>query len=414
MKETYITGIDIGSSAIRIVIGQPSSEDGKQLQVIAAASEVSEGINRGSVSQSDEASRCLTAALEKAERIIGAQIEGAAVGISGPHIVTQPSRGIVAIGKVNGEITRHDVERAIEAARTIATPANYEILHVIPRRSIIDGQIAVKDPIGMMGTRLEVDALVVQGFASEIRNFTKTVYRTGLEIDDLVFSPIAAGDALLTHKQKELGVALITIGAATTSVLVYEEGEIIHSVVLPIGSDHVTNDIAIGLRISIDAAERIKHEFIDFSGKESNKKNDRVFDADADGEQLKVSAKAVAHIIEARMEEIFDTVELELKKIGRSGVLPAGVVLTGGGSKLAGIIDLAKKNLRLPASYASIKGISNPSDDALFDQSFTTAASLALWSLRLRGSSLQSSPFLGDAAHTAGDRVKKWIKSLLP
>ncbi|MBI4273009.1 cell division protein FtsA [Candidatus Uhrbacteria bacterium] len=415
MKETIITGLDVGSTAVRIVVGQAFSEGAEhKLQILGAAEHPAQGIHRGSITSIDEAATSISACIEKAERMAGVPIESAWVGISGAHIVSQTTRGVVAVGKINGEIAKSDVERALEAARTIAVPPNHEILHVIPRSSIIDGQISTKDPIGMTGSRLEVDALVVQGFSSEIRNFTKCVYRSGLEIDDIVFTILATAEAVLSNKQKELGVTLINIGGSTTSIIVYEEGEILHTAVLPMGSDHITSDIAIGLRISIDVAEKIKIEYASFGAKENIKKDILLEEIDA-SEQGTVSLKYVSQIIEARVEEIFEKIEHELKKIGRSGILPGGAILTGGGSKLSGIIDIAKKRLKLPVAYANVKSILNVID-RVYDQTFIPAVSVALWGMtseqqksrQVRGFISMDSPF------DLRNRVKKLFKSLLP
>lgn len=419
-KETIITGLDIGSTAIRAVVGQMFSDGGeKKLQIIGAAEHQSEGVNKGSITAIEPAIASITACLEKAERMSGTPIESAWVGISGTHIVSQNSRGVVAIGRVNGEISRADVERAVEAARAIATPANYEILHVMPRGAIIDGQIAIKDPTGMTGTRLEVDTLIIQGFSSEIRNFTKCIYRTGLEIDDLIFSILATADAVLSNKQKELGACLVNIGGATTSIVVYEDGDVIHTVVLPVGSDHITCDIAIGLRVSIDVAEKIKRDYASSHATTGDEHKTRGKDFDLSEfdafEEGAVSRKYVNHIIDARVDEIFDKLHLELKKIGRDGMLPAGVILTGGGSKLAGIVDNAKKRLKLPAAVATVKNVINPIEK-VYDQCFTTAVSLCYWGLATHQHRLKNAnfPFHVEPQFDPRSRVKKWFRSLLP
>lgn len=415
MKDTILTGIDIGSTAIRIVVGQMYSDGGeRRIQLIGAAEHPTEGITRGSITDIDSAAQSIISCLEKAERMTGVPIDSAWVGITSSHIISQISRGIVAVGKVNGEIGKQDVERAIEAARAIATPANYEILHVIPRRATIDGQMTIKDPIGMVGTRLEVDTIIIQAFASEVRNITKCLYKTGLDIEDLIYSILAAAESTLTHKQKELGVVLINVGGSTTSLVVYEEGEILHTAVLPVGSNHVTADIAIGLRISPDMAEQIKIEYGCVS-KDTQKKGDIQFSDIDPNEQGSVPLKYVSHIIEARIEEIFDKVEEELKKIGRDGVLPAGIVITGGGSKLPGITDMAKKRLKLAATLATLRNVNNPIEK-IYDQSFTTAVGLVLWGF---GSAQQRSkqghfPFSIDQSSEIPSRVKKWFRSLLP
>lgn len=416
MKESIITGLDVGSSAIRIVVGQMFSDAGeKKLQIIGAAEHPSEGITRGTISSIDNAVQSIAQCLEKAERMSGVPIDNAWVGIGGVHITCQSSKGVVAVGKVNGEISRQDVERAVEAARAIATPANYEIVHVIPRSATIDGQITIKDAVGMTGTRLEVDTLIVQGFASEIRNFTKCIYRTGLEIDDLIFSILAAADAVLTNKQKNIGVVLVNIGGATTSLVVFEEGEILHTAVIPVGSDHISADIAIGLQVSIDIAEKIKRDYGNVEPKDSGRKGEIDLASIDSQEEGSFSLKYVSQIIEARVEEILDKVEIELKKIGRSGILPGGIVLTGGGSKLSGMLDIAKKRLKLPASGAIVKNVINPIEK-VFDQSFTTAVGLAYWGLAAHQQKNKSTNFIMnfDSSHELPGRVKKWFRTLLP
>ncbi len=415
IKETIITGLDVGSTVVRIVVGQVFSEGAEyKLQVLGAAEHPAEGVHRGSITSIDDAAASISACLEKAERMSGVPVESVYVGISGTHIVSQTTRGVVAVGKINGEIAKSDVERALDSARTIAVPPNHEILHVIPRSSIIDGQISTKDPIGMTGSRLEVDALVVQGFSSEIRNFTKCIYRSGLEIEDIVFTILATAEAVLSNKQKELGVILINIGGSTTSMIVYEEGEILHTAVIPMGSDHITSDITIGLCISIDIAEKIKLEYGSFSQKDNQKRDIQLADLDA-SEHGSVSIKYVSQIIEARVEEIFEKIEHELKKIGRNGILPGGAILTGGGSKLHGIVDIAKKRLKLPVSYANVKNIVNVID-RVHDQTFVPVISIALWGLSLQQQkSRQTHGFfpLG-TQFDLRNRVKKLFNSLLP
>lgn len=415
MKDTILTGLDIGSTTIRIVVGQMYSDGGeRRIQLIGAAEHPTEGITRGSITDIDDAAQSIISCLEKAERMTGVPIDSAWIGISSSHIVSQISRGIVAVGKVNGEISKQDVERAVEAARAIATPANYEILHVIPRRATIDGQMTIKDPIGMMGTRLEVDTMIIQAFASEVRNITKCLYKTGLDVEDLVYSILATAESTLTNKQKELGVALINIGGSSTTLVVFEEGEILHTAVIPVGSNHFTADIAIGLRISPDIAEKIKIEYGCVS-KELQKKADiQLSDFDAQ-EQGNVPLKFISHVIEARVDELFEKIEDELKKIGRDGVLPAGVVLTGGGSKLTGIVDIARHKLKLAASLATLKNVNNPIEK-IYDQSFTTAVGLVLWGFDITQQRTKQShfPFHIDQSSEIQNRVKKWFRSLLP
>ncbi|MEK7108399.1 MAG: cell division protein FtsA, partial [Patescibacteria group bacterium] len=254
-----LTGVDVGSSMIRIVVGQrQSGERAAGLTILGAVEVPSQGISKGSVTSIDDAVASISKCLEHAERMTGQPLQSAWVGLGGTHVIAQESKGVVGVARSDGEIREEDVERAIQAARTVATPSNHEILHVIPKCYTVDGQRGVKDPVGMTGIRLEVDALIIQWLTSQIKNITKAVYRTGLNIDDLVFSILATGEAVLSQKQKELGSVVVNIGAQTTSIIVYEEGDVTHVAVLAVGADHITSDIAIGLRTSIDVAEKIK------------------------------------------------------------------------------------------------------------------------------------------------------------
>src|SRR3989338_6563300 len=259
MTEEIYTGLDVGSHAVRVAVGKlvPSADGREQMHIIGAVEVSSSGVNKGTITNLEDAVSSISRSLEQAERITGVPISSAWVGISGGHILSQESRGVIGVGKSDGEIREEDVERAIEAARTVATPTNYEIIHVIPKSFVVDGQRGIKDPVGMNGIRLEVDALIIQGLGSQIKNMTKAVYRTGLDIEDLVFSILATAESVISERQKELGVCVVNIGASTTSLVVFEEGDILHTAVLPIGSDHITSDIAIGLRTSIDVRSPI-------------------------------------------------------------------------------------------------------------------------------------------------------------
>jgi cell division protein FtsA len=206
----------------------------------------------------EDAVTAISKALEKAERMTGIALNSAWVAIAGQSILVQESRGVIGVSRPQGEIAEDDVERAMEAARTVATPSNYDILHVIPKSFTVDGQRGVKDPVGMNGIRLEVDAVIIEALSSHIKNLTKSVYRTGLDIDDLVYAPLGTAEAVLSQRQRDLGVCVVNMGSATTSLAIFEEGDLLHTAVLPVGGDHVTNDIAIGLRTSIDIAEKVR------------------------------------------------------------------------------------------------------------------------------------------------------------
>lgn len=387
-EASLVAGLDIGSSAVRIAVGQRSLKPENPPHIVGVAEVPSAGISRGVITGIDDAVSSISSCVEKTERIAGVSIEHVWVGISGNHIASQESRGVVAVAKPNGEISEADVERAIEAARTVATPPNYEILHVIPKSFTVDGQAGIRDPLGMTGVRLEVETQIIQGLSAQMKNLTKAIFRTGLDVDDLVLAVLATAEAVLTPRSKQLGAAVINIGGSTTSLAVYEEGDILHTAILPVGSEHVTSDIAIGLRISIDAAEKIKLESGTALPKEVSRREEIDLGESGAG-NAPVSKRYVGEIIEARVEEIFDKVDAELKKAGRSGMLPAGVLLTGGGSKLAGMTEVAKRKLRLPAALGLPVGVTSTVDKAN-DVTFTTAIGLVLWGNQMlmhRGSS---------------------------
>ncbi|MFA5024375.1 MAG: cell division protein FtsA [Patescibacteria group bacterium] len=387
MKDNIIAGLDIGSTSIRLVIGQRiPGPTGDELQIIGAVSMPTAGVSRGIVNSIEETTSSISACLEKAERLVGVPITRVWVGINDPHIKCERSKGVVAVGRSDGEIGENDVNRAIEAARALAVPVNYEILHVIPIKFGVDNQTDVKDPIGMNGIRLEVETLIVQGLSTQIKNLTKAIYRTGLEIEDLVLGPLAASEAVLSSKQKELGVSLINLGSSTTSLAVYEERNLIHTAILPIGAEHITADIAIGLRCPINLAERIKREYgssvpEDFDKKEEIDVSELVKEEEINDDISLISRKYVAEIINARVEEIFDKVDNEFKRIDRSGMLPAGVIFVGGGAQLDGLVESAKKKLRLPAAIGQAKNI-NVVIDKVRNPEFLTALGLVIWGSR--------------------------------
>ena len=413
--ENIITGLDIGSSYIRAVVLRTSGEDGN-IEIIGAAEKQSQGISKGMVTDIEDAVSSISEVLEQLERMTGYPVESAVVGISGTHIKTLESKGVVAVARADKEITEEDVERAIEAAQAVATPPNHEILHVIPRDFTVDNQTGVKDPVGMNGVRLEVSTQIIIGLSSQIKNLTKSIYRTGVDINDLVFGVLASSESILEKKQKELGVALVNIGSHITTLIVYEEGDILHTAVLPLGSNHVTSDIAIGLRTSVEAAEVIKLEVAKASCKKIGKRDeiDLAKFSDRENERTMVSVKQICDISEARAEEIFSLVDRELKIINRSGLLPSGIVLTGGGSKLEGLVAMAKDKLKLPVVLGKPYDIADNAIDKVNDPGYSTALGLALWGshsgYKRSKFNLPSFSSVDDAV----DKMKDWFKTLLP
>ncbi|MBU4315152.1 cell division protein FtsA [Patescibacteria group bacterium] len=417
MAEEIITGLDVGSSMIRVVVGQivPDDQGKPQLHITGAVAVPSQGVHKGAISSMEDAVSSISKALERAERMTGTAVNGAWVSIAGHNIFVQESHGVIGVSThADAEIREEDVERVIEAARTVATPSNYEILHVVPKSFTVDGQHGIKDPVGMSGVRLEVDAVIIQTLSSQIKNITKTIYRTGLNIDDLVFTPLATAEAVLTPRQKELGACVIDIGAATTSMVVFEEGDILHTAVLPVGGDHITNDIAIGLRTSLEVADRVKKEIGNAVPDDVDRKGQFQLSDFGSEEQEPVKQRFVAEIIEARVEELFENIDDELRKIDRSGMLPVGVILTGSTMHLPGIAEVAKRVLRLPSTIGKPIGVSSVIDEVQ-DCAYATAVGLTLWGFAIRSAHGKGFSFLNiKGVNQIADQLRKWMKSLIP
>jgi cell division protein FtsA len=414
-KEHIFVGLDIGSSTIRVVVGKQESELGTP-SIIGVGESQSAGIRRGVIVDIDEAVSSISEALEKAERMTGLTIDHAVVSVGGAQITSQESHGVIAVARADGEITESDVVRVVDASQAISIPANREILHVIPKNFTVDGQTGIKDPVGMSGIRLEVDTQIIQASVPFIKNLTKCIMQAGLEIDDLVLAPLAAAQAVLTKKQKELGVALIDLGGGTTGLIVFEEGDLIASTILPVGSMHITNDLAIGLRTSVETAEKVKLQYGQAQIREVKKDQDIDLSKIDKQEEGRVGTKHVAEIIEARMEETFDLVNKELKRLNKDGQLPAGVILTGGGAKLPGVVELAKKQLRLPVTIG-LPGSVTTVIDRVDDPSYATAVGLVLWANEfLLGSTNRTVNKFAKTVleNDTVNNMRKWFKSFLP
>ncbi|MBT3349581.1 cell division protein FtsA [bacterium] len=363
-----ITALDIGSSKIRAVVGVV--EDKKSMiNVIGVGTSPSAGMRKGVVSDLDEAVANITTALEEAERMSGEAIHRAFISFSGPSLETYDSKGVIAIGGANSEISEVDVDRVLDAARTVSLPANREILRIIPKSFTVDSQRHVRYPVGMSGIRLEVEAHIIAGQTAAVKNLEKCLYQAGVDIEDIVPSQLACAEAILDKRQKELGVILVEIGASSTNLAVFEEGTVIYSCILPIGGEHVTNDLAIGARAAIDTAEKIKIEYGSCLPQEINEREQIDLSQISKSDTHSVDKKHAASVIEARYQEIFLMIHDELIKIGRAGMLPAGAVLCGAAVKTPGIVDLARNTLGLPVQLGfpkEIEGIADRVDDPGF------------------------------------------------
>jgi len=415
-KGNIIVGIDIGSTSIKTVIAQYFS-DVEIPRIIGVGTAPSSGIRKGMISDIEEVVKNINESVEKAERMAGFTVKNANINIGGTEISFQDSRGVIAVGRADGEVTEDDIERVIAEAQNVILPLNKETIYVIPKNYRLDDQENIKDPLGMKGVRLEMSALVIECSSSQVKNLTKCVHQSGIDINEIILEPLAASASVLGKKQKELGVILINIGGGTTGISVFEDGDLLHTAVLPIGAGHITNDIAIGLRTSIDVAEKVKVEFGSAVPGEIGKKEEIDLSQVDSHESGLVSRFHVSEIIEARLEEIFTMVNKELKNIGKAGLLPAGAVITGGGANLPQIVDLAKNVLGLPAQVGfpiSLGGIMNKVDDP----SFSTAIGLVIWNeeQKLNSKSGAKKTF-GNISNTTGEtikKMKKWMEKFLP
>src|SRR3989338_8019090 len=415
-SDQVLVGLDIGTPPVRVVVGK-REPDGAPPSIIGVGEAPSSGIRRGVIVDIEEAVSSISTALEKAERMTGIPTEHAAVSVNGAHISSIESHGVIAIARADGEITENDVVRVIDASQAIQIPTNREILHVIPKAFVVDGQAGIKDPVGMTGIRLEVDSQIIEASIPFVKNLTKCVMQAGVDIDDLVLAPLAAAQAVLTKRQKELGVVQIDLGGGTTGVVVFEESDLLRTTILPVGCDHITNDVAIGLRTSVDVAERIKLEYGHAIPSAVRKEEEINLAKINKAEEGRVSRHQLAVIIQARLEEIFSLVNKELKSIGRDGQLPAGAILTGGGTKLPGVVELAKKELRLPVQIGFPQNMSTIID-RVDDPAYATAIGLVLWSneyLGSRSGMAGVSRFAKQVLQNASiERVRKFFKQFLP
>lgn len=406
-KEKIITGIDIGSHLTKVAITK-RKKDGALLQVLGIGTAPAFGMRKGVIVNINEAAQSIKTAIAEAERVSGYRAKNIIVNLDGSHILSKISKGVVAVSRADQEISVDDVNRVVEAAQAVSLPSNKEILHVLPREFIIDGEGDIKEPVGMRGVRLELNALIVECSTPVLKNIEKCLGIIGLDADAIVLSPLAASYAVLTKRQKELGSAVLDIGGATSGLAVYENGDVIYSQILPVGSAHITNDIAIGLRTNIDTAEKIKLDYGCCAPGGISKKE--VLDLEKVGPDAPAQAakKELVEIIEARLEEIFDLANKELKKIGKQE-LPAGVILCGGGVKLPGIVGLAKKSLKLPVQIGvplEVEGLVDRVEDPLY----ATAIGLIKWNLDAQGAIKAKYKNQGGLAA----KIKKFFNTLMP
>lgn len=405
-KEEIYVGLDIGSFKITTVVGKPNTEG--SLDIIGVGVSHTTGVRKGIVNEIEETVSGISESIELAERMAGIDLGSVTVNINGSHISSINSKGAVAVGRADQEVTFEDTLRVEEAAQAVQISTNKDILHVMPRIYSVDGQEGVKDPVGMNGVRLEGEVHIIAVSQAAVKNLKKCLSQAGIAIEDIIVSPMAAAKAVSGKREKELGCVVLDIGASTTGMVVFEEEKPLHTAVLPIGSAHITNDIAIGLRTSIDVAEKVKIKYgacLPNSIPEREKIDLSEIDMNEEG---MIARKQVAEIIEARLIEIFMLVKDELRKIRRDGMLPGGAVLTGGGAKLTDIDAVARGVLKLPCVVGKPHHLSGLVDK-IYDPRYSTAVGLMLFQFE-------------EAAHTGGSpkvsnlltSLKKIAKTFLP
>ena len=378
MKPEHFIGLDIGTSAVRCVVGMYDPNGSNGPSIIGHGMSINQGMRRGAVVHVDDVADAIIKAVTEAERIAGVTIKRATVNVNGAHVEGINSQGVIAISSANREILLEDRQRVEEAATIVNLPNNREIVQFFAKNYSLDGQRNIKDPVGMQGVRLEVDAHIVTASSPNLRNLDMALEKAEISISHHTVSSLAAAEAVLTRQQKEAGTALIDIGAGTTNLIVFEDGEVQHVAVLPIAGQHITNDLAIGLKIDLDVAEAVKLQHADLhsSPKKMNamvKVGDKAYNFQFETIEL---------IIESRVEELLEYVDKELHKIKRSRKLPGGIVLVGGTAKLPGIEEFTRQKLELSARIGTLQNISGLAD-TVEDASFTVVVGLMLLDMLL-------------------------------
>ncbi len=408
-REAVLVGIDVSTTKVCALIGEVA-RDGS-LTIIGKGPVPASGLRKGVVVNIDQTVHSIGSAVEHAERLSGWKIDRAFVGVGGQHVESQNSRGAVAVSGHDPEVTREDVNRATEVARAVSIPSNRRVLHVLPRGFIVDGQEGVKDPLGMSAIRLEVETHIVTASATAVQNLTKCVQAAGVKIDELVAASLASAEAVLSETEKELGVAVADIGAGTIDLALFADGSPFHTAVLPVGGNNVTNDVAIGLKTSLKVAEELKvhHGTSDLRGIAQDELISVALLGEEAGRQ--VSRLEVCQVIEARMRETFELLRAEMQSAGH-GMLPAGIVLTGGAAQLAGIAELGREVLAMPVRIAGPSGIGGLVDN-LLTPAYSTSVGLLMWGAATivaeEPSRYESAPARGGLG-----RIRDALRSIFP
>jgi len=381
-KDRYIVGLDIGSTKTCALVGE-QDEDGGAVRFVALGAAESRGWRKGQIVTLDLAVSSIRNAIEQAESVVGVPLDSALIGVAGGHVRGVNSRGGITLGQRPRDIQKEDVRRAVEAARNVSLPEDREVLHVLPQEFFLDRQDNIRDAIGMVGQRLETNVHIVTASAMATQNVVTAVNRAGVIVSDTVLEPLASAEACLTQDERDLGVCLMDIGGGTTELIVFAGGVVRHTGAVPVGGDHFTNDLAVGLRTPIPEAEKIKRDYA-VAMRELVAVDQPIEIASVgDRPPRTVFARMLAEIVEARAQELLALVRDELRRAGLDTQIPAGIVLTGGGARLRGFAEMADKTFVLPVRVASPRGIGGMNEE-MNQPEYATAVGLVLYGARTR------------------------------
>ena len=404
IEKNMIVGLDIGTSKVVAIVGDVTADAG--IEIIGIGSHPSRGMKKGVVVNIESTVHSIQRAVEEAELMAGCQIHSVYAGIAGSHIRSLNSHGIVAIR--DKEVLPGDVERVIDAARAVAIPADQKILHILPQEFVIDSQEGIREPVGMSGVRLEAKVHLVTGAVSAAQNIVKCVRRCGLEVDDIILEQLASSYAVLTEDERELGVCLVDIGGGTTDIAVFTEGSIRHTAVIPIAGDQVTNDIAVALRTPTQHAEEIKIKYACALTQLASA--DETIEVPSVGERpaRRLARHTLAEVVEPRYEELISLIQAELRRSGFEDLVAAGVVLTGGSSKMEGLIDLAEEVFHMPVRLGTPQYVAGLVD-VVRNPIYATGVGLLLFGNQNRTHRALNAP-MGRGMRGVWDRMKSWFQ----
>jgi len=408
--EQTVVAIDVGTSKVVALIGEIAADG--SVNIIGKGMRAAQGIKKGVVVNIEQTVHSISEAVDAAERTSGYQLQKASVGVGGSHVESLNSPGTVAVSGHHREVTREDIERVTEIAQAVNIPSNRQVLHVLPRGYTVDGQEGVKDPLGMSAVRLEVVTHIVTASATALQNLAKCVQQAKIEIDDWVADPLAAGEAVLSETERDLGVVVADLGAGTVDLAVFHEGAPLHTAVLPVGGNNVTNDIAIGLKTSLGEAEELKVRYATCDLR--TVAPEELITVEVIGEQTgrTIQRAEMCSIVEARMREIFELIGEEVARAGHDGIFPAGLVLTGGAAQLTGSAELGRQVLDMPVRVAAPAGVGGLTD-GLLNPAYATSIGLLLWGAR---SMTIQQPARYESAPAFGlvRRLREILRSLFP